>query len=76
MTRKSKVENDELTDFEKKDLLSIMMSEKDEKTGKMFSDQLIKDTCFTFMLAGYETTATAIPIVLYHMCEVISNYTR
>lgn len=69
LTRKKKVENGTLTDFEKKDILSIMMSEKDEKTGKMFSDQLIKDTCFTFMLAGYETTATAIPIVLYHLAK-------
>jgi len=59
-----------MTEFEKKDILSIMMTEQDEKTGEMFSDQLIKDSCFTFMLAGYETTANAIPIVLYHLCQV------
>ena len=47
-----------------------MMQETDEKTGQMFTDQLIQDGCFTFMLAGYETTATALPIVFYFMSLV------
>ena len=46
------------------------MQETDEKTGQMFTDQLIQDGCFTFMLAGYETTATALPIVFYFMSLV------
>ena len=48
------------------------MQETDEKTGQMFTDQLIQDGCFTFMLAGYETTATALPIVFYFMSLVCS----
>ena len=72
-TRKHKVENDLLSEFEKNDILSIMMKERDEKTGLMFTDQLIQDSCFTFMLAGYETTATALPIVLYHLSMVRKN---
>ncbi|XP_066933362.1 probable cytochrome P450 4d20 [Clytia hemisphaerica] len=69
LTRKQKVETDSLTEFEKNDMLSIMMRERDEKTGQIFTDQMIQDACFTFMLAGYETTASAIPIVLYYMAK-------
>ena len=59
--------NKTLTEPEEKDLLSIMINTVDENTGQSFSDQLIKDSSFAFFLAGYETTATAIPIVLYHL---------
>ena len=62
--------NKTLTEPEEKDLLSVMINTVDEKTGQSFSDQLIKDGSFTFLLAGYETTATAIPIVLYHLAMV------
>ena len=47
-----------------------MLEERDEKTGKMLSDIEIQDNCYTFMIAGYETTATAIPICLYLMAQV------
>ena len=70
MKRKKKVEEGSLTETEKKDLLSVMMEERDEKTGKMLTDIEIQDNCYTFMIAGYETTATAIPICLYHMAQV------
>ena len=69
-TRQEKILKNQLTEFEKKDLLSIMIEGVDEKTGKSFTDKLIKDTCFTFMLAGFETVSTAIPILLYHLTQV------
>jgi cytochrome P450 family 110 len=46
------------------DILSLLMSARDE-TGQPMSDAELHDELFTLLIAGYETTATAIAWALY-----------
>jgi cytochrome P450 len=46
------------------DILSLLMSARDE-TGQAMSDAQLHDELLTLLLAGYETTATAIAWALY-----------
>jgi cytochrome P450 len=46
------------------DILSLMMSARDE-TGQSMSDAELQDELLTLLLAGYETTASAIAWALY-----------
>lgn len=52
------------TNLEGMDILSLLMSARDEQ-GKPMTDQELRDELMTLMLAGYETTATAMSWVLY-----------
>ena len=58
-----------VTETQKNDLLSMMLYERDD----YFTDQLVKDSAFTFLLAGHETTATALPGVLMYLAKVLST---
>ena len=58
-----------VTETQKNDLLSMMLYERDD----YFTDQLVKDSGFTFLLAGHETTATALPGVLMYLAKVLST---
>lgn len=49
---------------QKQDILSLMMSAKDEN-GESLTDGEVRDELMTLMLAGHETTATAISWSLY-----------
>jgi len=49
---------------QRQDILSLMMSAKDE-TGESLKDTELRDELMTLMLAGHETTATAIAWSLY-----------
>src|SRR5437763_9473135 len=42
------------------DLLSLLMSAKDEETGEQMTDAQIRDEVVTMLIAGHETTAVAI----------------
>ena len=59
-------------DRKKQDILSLLMSAKDE-AGKPLSDRQLRDELMSLMLAGHETTATSIAWALYwihHLPEV------
>ena len=58
-----------LTETQKKDLLSMMLYDRDE----YFTDQLVKDSAFTFLTAGHETTATGLPGILMYLAQVFRN---
>jgi cytochrome P450 len=45
---------------ETNDLLSMLMSARDEETGQQMDDKLLRDEVATLMLAGHETTANAL----------------
>ena len=49
---------------QRQDILSLMMSARDE-AGEAMSDRELRDELMTLMLAGHETTATAIAWSLY-----------
>ncbi|AKG21668.1 cytochrome P450 [Calothrix sp. 336/3] len=51
-------------DTSRTDILSLMMSAKDEN-GESMSDQELRDELFTLLIAGQETTATALAWSLY-----------
>jgi cytochrome P450 len=52
------------TDIERQDILSLLMSARDE-TGQPMSDRELRDELMTLMFAGHETTATAMAWGLY-----------
>jgi len=47
------------------DLLGLLLSARDEQTGRALSDADIRDTLMTFIAAGHETTAIALTWALY-----------
>jgi cytochrome P450 len=47
------------------DLLSMLMSAYDERTGEGMSDHQLRDQIFTLLMAGHETTAKALTWTLY-----------
>jgi cytochrome P450 len=50
---------------EGKDLLSLMMRARDEETGAVFTDDLLRDDALTFFAAGHETTAQSLKWSFY-----------
>lgn len=57
------------TDAREDDILSLLLSARDETTGQGMDNQQIRDEAVTLILAGYETTATTITWSLYQMCR-------
>ena len=51
------------------DLLSILLSAKDEEDGTTMSDKLIRDEVFTMFFAGHETTALTLSWTLYLLAK-------
>jgi cytochrome P450 len=51
------------------DLLSLMMLARDNETGKGISDVQLRDQIMTLMLAGYETTASALAWTWYLLSQ-------
>jgi cytochrome P450 len=47
------------------DLLSMLLAARDESTGAGLSDRELRDQVFTFLVAGYETTAVALAWTVY-----------
>jgi cytochrome P450 len=47
------------------DLLSMLMSAYDERTGEGMSDHQLRDQIFTLLMAGHETTAKSLAWTLY-----------
>jgi cytochrome P450 len=47
------------------DLLSVLMSSKDEETGESMSDRQLRDEVMTMLIAGHETTANALSWIWY-----------
>jgi cytochrome P450 len=47
------------------DLLSALMTARDEETGERMDDEQIRDEIMTFLLAGHETTAAALTWTWY-----------
>ena len=47
------------------DLLSMLLSTRDEETGEGMTDRQLRDEVMTLMLAGHETTAMALSWTLY-----------
>jgi cytochrome P450/NADPH-cytochrome P450 reductase len=48
----------------KKDLLDMMLEDKDSKTGKKMTDEMIVDNILTFLFAGQDSTAAAMATTL------------
>ncbi|XP_041358436.1 cytochrome P450 4B1-like [Gigantopelta aegis] len=57
---KKSVINEDTDESKCTDLLSVLLLARDVETGTGFSQQQLRDHVLTFMLAGHETTSTAI----------------
>lgn len=53
----------------KKDLLSLMLSGVDSKTGEGLSDENIRFQLITFLIAGHETTSGLLSFTLYELLK-------
>ncbi len=51
------------------DLLGMLLSAQDEETGEGMSDQQLRDEVLTLLLAGHETTATALTWTWYLLSQ-------
>ncbi len=51
------------------DLLSMLLDARDEDTGGFMSERQVRDEVLTLMLAGYETTATALTWTCYLLSQ-------
>jgi cytochrome P450/NADPH-cytochrome P450 reductase len=52
-----------------KDLLTLMLTDKDPKTGKSLSDANIRYQLNTFLFAGHDSTSSAITMLLYNIAQ-------
>jgi cytochrome P450 len=51
------------------DVLSLLLQARDEETGQGMSDQQLRDQVITLLLAGYDTTASAITWTWYLLSQ-------
>jgi cytochrome P450 len=51
------------------DLLAMLMEARDEETGSAMDDMQLRDEVMTLMLAGHETTSTALSWTLYLLSQ-------
>jgi cytochrome P450 len=51
------------------DLLSMLLAARDDETGEGMSDQQLRDEVLTLILAGHETTATALSWTFYLLSQ-------
>jgi cytochrome P450 len=51
------------------DLLSMLLAVRDEETGEGMSDEQLRDEVLTLILAGHETTATALSWIWYLLSQ-------
>jgi cytochrome P450 len=56
-------------DTDAADLLGMLLSARDEETGEGMSDQQLRDEVLILLLAGYETTATALTWTWYLLSQ-------
>lgn len=61
---------------EREDLLSLLLSARDEDTGQSMDDRQIRDEAMTIFLAGHETTANAVTWALYLLSQNPAVRTR
>jgi cytochrome P450 len=51
------------------DLLTMLLTSKDEETGEVMSDQALRDEAVTLFAAGHETSATALTWILWLLSQ-------
>jgi len=59
----------QLADTDAPDLLSMLLSARDEETGESMSDQQLRDEVLTLLLGGHETTAMALTWTWYLLSQ-------
>ena len=69
-TRLKLIEKGKVTETQKNGLLSMMLYGRNE----YFTDQLLKDSVFTFLSAGHDTRTTGLPGLLMFLAKVFSNF--
>lgn len=62
-------ELEEGKNLHRKDLLTLMLIDKDPKTGKSLSNDNIRYQLNTFLFAGHDSTSSAITMLLYNVAQ-------
>ena len=63
------IEERRKSDIDTGDVLSLLLQERDEDTGEGMSDQQLRDQVITLLLAGYDTTASALTWTWYLLSQ-------
>jgi cytochrome P450 len=61
---------------DKDDLLSRLMSARDAETGAPMAEQQVRDEALIFLLAGHETTSSALTFALYLLAQHVDDQAR
>lgn len=67
--RREKIASNQTTGEEDVDMLSLLLKAHDDETSSSLTDREVQANLVTFLLAGHETTATAIPWVMYALAK-------
>lgn len=67
--KKASIARNEKKDLEDFDMLDLILRAEDEETGEKFDDKQIHNHVMTFVLAGHETTATAMAWLIYNISQ-------
>jgi len=59
-----------------KDILALLLSARDPETGRMMSDDELISNLYTFMVAGHETSATALAWTLWLLAKDLTTQER
>ena len=64
--RKQLIKEGVLTETQKNDWLTLMLEDQDG----FFNHQQVKDSAFTFLIAGHDTSAVGLSGVLFYLTKV------
>ena len=67
--RKQNLENNSLTDDQKEDMLTCMLTMPDPETGLYLDEETIRNNLITFFVAGHDSTSTTLATAIYYLSK-------
>jgi len=67
--RKRSLEENSLTEDQKEDMLTCMLTTPDPETGLYLDEETISNNLITFFVAGHDTTSTTLTTTIYYLSK-------